>query len=74
MKYGVTRGTALLKSVGAVVWDLSASIARDIRDELRLLNNGGAYHSRGASSSRRQQTREFKAVLAERYNQDIRCC
>ena len=66
MKHRVARGTARLKLLGTGVWNLTVSIARDIRKELKLLNNGGAYQSRGVSTSRRQQAREFKAALAQR--------
>jgi hypothetical protein len=74
VKHRVARGTARLKLLGTGVWNLTVSIARDIRNELKLLNDGGAYHSRGVSTSRRRQAREFKAALAQRYSQNTRCC
>jgi hypothetical protein len=74
MKYGMTRETAMLKSLGASLWNSTVSSAREIREELKRLNHGGVRYSRGALTSRRQRAREFKAAMAEHYDQHSRCC
>jgi hypothetical protein len=74
MKYGMTRATAVLKSLGASLWNSTVSSAREMREELERLNRGGAHYSRGALTSRRQRAREFKAALVEHYDQHARCC
>jgi len=74
MKYGMTRATAELKSLGASLWNSTVSSAREIGEELKRLNHGGAHYTRGALTSRRQRAREFKAALAKHYEEHARCC
>jgi hypothetical protein len=74
MKNGMTRARAELKSLGASLWNSAFSSAREISEELKRLNHGGAHYTCGAPTSRRQQAREFKAALAEHYEQHARCC
>jgi hypothetical protein len=74
VKSRVTRETALLNSLRAGARDLTVAIARQIYHELKRLNHAGVYRLGEPSNPRRQQTKEFKAALAEQYHQPNRCC